>query len=50
MLASQIREISKTDYTERQWRGENGRSYVLQHFTKDVCLPKVIEILEEVRR
>lgn len=50
LLAAKIREILKLDPGERQRRGDNGRAYVLQHFSKDVCLPKVIKILEEASR
>lgn len=50
LLAAQIREVLKLDPAERQRRGDNGRAYVLQHFSKDVCLPKVIKILEEAGR
>lgn len=50
LLAAKIREILKLDPGERQRRGDNGRAYVLQHFSKEVSLPKVIKILEEASR
>lgn len=50
LLATQIKAIMQLDASERQRRGDNGRHYVMQHFAKDVCLPKVISILEEVGR
>lgn len=48
LLAMQIKEIMRLDPAERQQRGCNGRAYVLQHFTKDTCLPKVLRILEDI--
>lgn len=50
LLAAKIKEVMQLDPAERQRRGDRGREYVLQHFTKDVCLPKVIQILEEAGR
>ena len=50
LLAAQIKEVAQLDPAERQRRGNSGREYVLQHFTKDVCLPEVIRILEKAGR
>lgn len=47
LLAAKIREVARLSTAERQQRGENGRNYVLQHFAKDVCLPRLTQILEE---
>lgn len=46
LFAAKVREIKQLDPSELKQRGQSGRAYVLQHLTKDVCLPKVIEILE----
>jgi glycosyltransferase involved in cell wall biosynthesis len=46
LLAEQIEKISALDSVERQQRGDKGRAYVLENFTKDACVPKVIQILE----
>jgi len=50
LLAAKIREISLLESSELKLRGNMGRDYVLQHFTKEVCLPKVIQILEHAGR
>jgi len=50
LLAKQVEAIMRMDPSERQQKGENGRKYVLAHFSKDVCLPKVIQILEDASR
>ncbi len=47
LLAAQIKKVALLDPAERQRRGNSGREYVLQHFSKDVCLPEVIRILEK---
>ncbi|MBK9091421.1 MAG: glycosyltransferase family 4 protein [Anaerolineae bacterium] len=47
LLSAQIREIVQLEPGERQRRGANGRRYVLQHFAKDACLPRLLRILEE---
>lgn len=46
LLAAKIEEIMKIDASELHRKGENGRSYVLQHLTTQVCLPKVTEIID----
>ncbi len=46
LLAAKIKEVMQLDPDERERRGDLGRSFVLQHFTKEICLPKVIKILE----
>jgi colanic acid biosynthesis glycosyl transferase WcaI len=50
LLAAQIKEVTQLDPAERQRRGNSGREYVLRNFAKDVCLPKVIRILEQAGR
>ena len=49
-LAETIRKIRKLPPEELEQRGQKGRQFVLQHFSKDVCLPKVIQILENAAR
>jgi colanic acid biosynthesis glycosyl transferase WcaI len=49
-LAETIREIMHLGAAELEDRGEKGRQFVLTHFSKDVCLPKVIQILEEAAK
>lgn len=46
LLAAQIRQIMQLDQVELQRRGDNGRSYVLKHLTKAVCLPEAIDLIE----
>ncbi len=46
LLAQKIEEITLLNADERRRFGERGRAYVLQHFSKEVCLSKVVEILE----
>ncbi|NSW52324.1 MAG: glycosyltransferase family 4 protein [Anaerolineae bacterium] len=42
---SKIRSLPKSQLAEL---GKNGRNYALKHFTSDVCVPQVINIIEEV--
>lgn len=46
-LADKLAQIKTLSEVELQQRGESGRSYALAHFTSQVCLPKIIEILEK---
>ena len=46
LLAKQVEAIMRINPSERQKIGENGRKYVLAHFSKDVCLPKVIDVIK----
>ena len=48
LLAVQIRQIMQLDRAELQRRGDNGRSYVLEHLTKAVCLPEAIDLIENI--
>jgi len=44
-LAKQVEAIVRIDPSERQKIGENGRAYVLEHFSKEICLPRVIDVI-----
>ena len=46
LLAAKIQEVMGLDARERIQRGKMGRQYVMAHFSKDVCLPKVIQLIE----
>lgn len=48
LLADKVKEIMQLDPAERQRRGDNGRVYVLQHYAKEICVPHIIHILENV--
>jgi len=50
LLVEQVKKMTSMDRSERQRMGKNGREYVLEHFSKEICLPKVIQILEEASR
>jgi len=50
LLAEQVKKIMSMERYERQQMGENGRGYVLEHFSKDVCLPKVIDVITRAAR
>jgi glycosyltransferase involved in cell wall biosynthesis len=50
LLAEVLRQVSTTGRDELARRGLAGRDYALKHFTRDVCLPRVIDILEEAAR
>lgn len=47
-LANKIREVRALDLSERRRIGQCGRDYALAHLTRDVCVPKVIKLLESV--
>ena len=47
MLATKIREVMAMDPAELERRGEAGREFALANFTREVCLPKVISIIEQ---
>lgn len=47
LLANKIREVAKLPATELTQRGQAGRDYALRNFTGEVCLPKIIHVLEE---
>jgi glycosyltransferase involved in cell wall biosynthesis len=49
-LAETIKEIRQLQPEELKQRGEQGRQFVLEHFSKEVCLPRVIQILENVAK
>jgi colanic acid biosynthesis glycosyl transferase WcaI len=48
LLAEKVREIKKLESDDLNRLGQLGRSYVLQHFSKDICLPKAINILKDI--
>jgi colanic acid biosynthesis glycosyl transferase WcaI len=50
LLAQKILEVMEIGYEERKEIGERGRQYVMKHFSKDVCLPQVIRIIENATR
>ena len=47
LLAAKVQAIRKLGSDELHRRGRAGRAYVLQHLTKEVCLPQVIEIIKD---
>lgn len=47
LLAAQLRTVVTLDPIERDRRGQAGRRYALQNLTSEVCLPRVISILEK---
>jgi glycosyltransferase involved in cell wall biosynthesis len=46
LLAAKIKEYVRMDLSERRRLGESGRQYLMQHLTREVCLPRVITIME----
>lgn len=46
LLAAKIQAIRQLSSNELNQRGEAGRSFVLQKLTKEVCVPKIIKLLE----
>jgi colanic acid biosynthesis glycosyl transferase WcaI len=46
-LAEKLHEIKNTSSEDLRSRGEAGRNYALENFASDICLPKVIRILED---
>lgn len=47
-LAQEIDRILTISKSELARIGQSGRNYALRHFSKEVCLPKVIQLLEEI--
>jgi colanic acid biosynthesis glycosyl transferase WcaI len=45
-LASEMRRIASLEGSERREHGEHGRTFVREHRTRDICLPRVIRVLE----
>jgi len=45
-LAARIKEVMARDTSELIHRGEMGRSYALANLTREVCLPRVIDVLQ----
>lgn len=45
-LAAAIREVSGLSPAELARRGQAGREFALRNFTREACLPRVVEILE----
>lgn len=48
-LATAIHTIVHVDPAERNRRGEQGRSYVLKHFSKDTCVRRVVDALCDLK-
>lgn len=48
ILAEAIRKVMALPFEERNRRGLSGRDYALRHFTQATCLPKVINLLEQI--
>lgn len=48
LLATKIREVKAVDPAERVRRGRAGQDFALANSTREVCLPKIIAILEKV--
>lgn len=46
LLAAKIQAICRLGSDELNRRGQAGRTYVLQHLTKEACLPQVVKIIE----
>jgi glycosyltransferase involved in cell wall biosynthesis len=47
-LAGKIREVVQLSRSDMQRRGDAGREYALKNLTREVCLPRVISVLESV--
>ncbi len=47
LLAETIRMVKALPEEERIRRGQAGRSYALNHLTREACVPKVIGLLEQ---
>ena len=47
-LAQEIDLISKIPKSELARIGQAGRNYALKHFSREVCLPRVIQLLEDI--
>ncbi len=47
MLANKIKKVMSIDPAELKRRGKAGREFALANFTREVCLPKVISIIEQ---
>ena len=45
-LADAIRKIESGDPSLRRQRGEMGRAYARSHLTRDVCVRRLVELLE----
>lgn len=45
-LASQIRSISTMKTIELEKRGSAGREYAMKYFSKESCLPKVVDVMK----
>jgi len=48
LLAAKIREVIALTPTERESIGQCGRRYALANLTSEVCVPRVIKVLENV--
>lgn len=48
LLAEKVREIKQLEPDNLNRLGQLGRNFVLQNLSKDICLPKVINILRDI--
>jgi hypothetical protein len=46
-LIDKIVEISNIETSKLEELGRNGHQYALSHFTSEVSIPKVVDILEQ---
>jgi colanic acid biosynthesis glycosyl transferase WcaI len=47
LLANKIREVAQLPDCELTRLGTAGRDYALQHFVREICLPKVVRVVEQ---
>lgn len=47
-LSAALRQLSEIDPALLEQMGQNGRAYAMEHFSKDVCLPRVIDVVMEI--
>jgi colanic acid biosynthesis glycosyl transferase WcaI len=48
LLATKIKDVMFLDLNKRVERGQKGREFALRHLTREACLPRIIQILEDV--
>jgi colanic acid biosynthesis glycosyl transferase WcaI len=46
LLADRIREVIRINSAELARKGRQGRKYALSNLTREVCLPRIIDLLE----
>lgn len=47
-LAAKIRDVLRQSRDEREQRGRAGRVFALQNLSREICLPKAVEVIERV--